>query len=69
MVMIDEYSLLVNVGLVTGISSCFCVSLRAGGEGYPVGAFLKFVGEKIGGSKSPTPTSIEYQCIMYSSCH
>lgn len=48
MVMIDEYFLNVNVGLIAGMSSSFCVTLRSGADGYPVGAFLKFVTRKTG---------------------
>ncbi len=47
MVFINEYSVLVNVGVAAGHATAFAVSLRGGGEGFPVGAFLKFVSEKI----------------------
>jgi hypothetical protein len=47
MVFIDEYSVLVNVGVAAGQATAFAVSLRAGGEGFPVGAFLKFASRKI----------------------
>ena len=46
--MIEDYSLLVNVGLKTGEAGRFWVTLRAGGEGFPMGAFLKFASQKLG---------------------
>jgi hypothetical protein len=48
MLIINEYSLIVNVGVVTGKLSQFRVGLRAGGEPFPVGAFLHFASEQIG---------------------
>ena len=47
-VTIEDYNLLINVGLKTGEAGRFWVTLRAGGEGFPVGAFLKFATKKIG---------------------
>lgn len=65
MLVIEGHMLLVKLGVATGNQAAFAVVLRAGGEPFPVGAFLKFVSKQIGSKSNINSSRFQRQCTQY----